>query len=251
MKWLAVMVAVGLGVMSGCGYATVDRTYDGQLIAAIGAGSNAVARVTATLSPEHLRYTGWTTADERATGYLVRGDFQRLSDETLDRLDAENAAGRRRIDALLHELRERENEIRGAVVSPSGDADLSADARTFVSRWNGFLTSTADGLREVRQAMGETKPMVADMVRLATAAREAKAAGTTPEFATVRRLVMTDLAQRQKRLQRELRVAAKQTPAQRRFGEYVNANHEAQAIVSRVSQRFPHGFFAQLTGASR
>jgi hypothetical protein len=203
------------------------------------------------MDPKHLRYTGWTAADQRATGYLVRGEFEQLSNAALDRLDGENVKGGRRVDALLHELRDREDEVRESLVAPRRDADLSVDARTFVSRWNGFLTSTADSLRDLRQTMRQMKPMLADMIRLASAARAAKVAGTTSEFVTVRRLTMRDLVQRQERLQRELHAITRQTPAERQFGEFVDASHEAQTIVKEVSRRFPHGFFAQLTGEGK
>jgi hypothetical protein len=229
-----------VGVMSAV--SSLDQAYTPELVRQVGAGSVAMAQLLPTF--ESLKAVGGFSdpSTQQAMLYLFQGQLGKLSANDLAALSQENSTAATDIGPVLMKLNALTASISGAVVDTNAFPGLPSDSKTFIAKWNGYLTSTATVLRNIGQALTGMKPFYNEFHQLIQAAYQTAQLHSTVQFDKVRSAVLNDMGPRYRRMQAAQQSLAGQKPIEQKFVSFVNGNQEAQVIVTRVNHDYPNGF---------
>lgn len=247
MRALALILSACGLLCAACGVTTVQpAAFTQTLIGQVGAGSVVLANSAVKLKADENTAGALTSpATEQATAYLTQGRLDKLSVGDLTRIASANRAAATYFPHILATIAGFAASIRRAMVSGSSYRHLSDGSRTFIADWDEYLTTSANSFDAVRRAFIGTGPVFNDLQSMLRAAYDTSALHSAVQFDKVRRSALGDVSRRFTRMQSETASAARSdAAAERKLVSFVNRNQEAQAIVTKVNQRYRNGILA-------
>lgn len=128
---------IAAALLTGCGVATMDRSYDDAVIREVGAGSDGLGRIAPTLQAQaNLPGSFKDPRNDHATTLLFQGQLAQLTQDDLDRLAQTNREGSKRFEATLVKLDRIAAELQADRVDASAHQGLSDGGKRFVGAWN-------------------------------------------------------------------------------------------------------------------
>lgn len=240
------VAACGLS-LAACGVTTSEQAYTQPLIDQVGAGSVELATLVPTLQSE-TKVSGVFSdpGTQQAMGYLVQGQLNKLSQSDLVKMATENRNAAAHIGGVLTKLDQLSASLNRATINASSYQNLSDGSKTFIADWNQVLTTAAADMRTARQGLAGMSPVYNEFQSLLRAAYNTSTLRSTVQFDKVRAAVLKDIGPRFTQLQNAMQAGTRAgTAAQQKLVSFVNNNQEAQAIVTKVNQAQPTGWFAQ------
>jgi hypothetical protein len=202
--------------LAACGVSTTQQTFTPGLIRQVGAGSVAEAQVLPALQALRLA-GGFSGAGRQQELYLAQGQLDKLTPGDLANLSLENQRSAADIGAVLQKLDQTSTSLTGKRVPATSLQNLPNGSNTFVGDWNRYLTATAGAISNVRQALAGANPVYPGFQRLLKAAYSTGRLQATPYFNHLRRQVLTDIGQRDQRVQNAVQGLSSTAPVEQKL----------------------------------
>lgn len=246
MRLLRAALIVGALGVAGCGVTTTEQAYNAALIRQVGAGSVAAGRVLPTL--QALAKTSGLFNDpgtSQAMVYLFKGRLDKLTEADLNRIGVANQEAAGASGGVVRKLDGLESALRASAVNANSFSSLPEGSKTFITRWNQYLATTASTLTADGAALMNLAPVYKEFPGLLQAARDTAELHSTVQFDKVRRAVLNDLRPRYQQMQNAMQGNTSALGTERQLVDFVNHNQQAQAIVTKVNHDDPSGWLAQ------
>jgi hypothetical protein len=232
--------------VAACGVSTTEQAYTAPLIQQVGTGSSAMARLVPTLQAEAK--TAGVFSDptlQQPEAYLVQGQLNKLSAHDLFRMASANHNAATHVGAVITKFDQLAASMTAAAINASSYQSLPDGSKAFITHWNEYLRTVASALHGVRTALASADPVYGEFQGLLRAAYYTASLHSTVLFDKVRQRVLNDIRPLYARMQQARQPFQTGMTSERSLVSFVNRNQQAQAIVTKVNQEYPHGFLAQ------